>query len=327
MITEALDSVDRNCFISNETRRSIVSSLRKTGSLSSIATTHNVSYPSVYRALEKVEYHSAPKELPEVLSFDEFKANTNEGKYAFVAIDPVAHKIIEILGDRKYSSVYSFFSKYPEEERLKVKFVVSDLWRPYLKIAKTLFPNATFVADKFHYQRLVNNAFNSVRKNISEKLDPSVAYQVKKYWKLLNKKESRLYCKEQKYSHWLKRPVLQTELVQSLIDVDNTLNEAYQLYQEFLTLINLKNESEQKKLFDTWLDKASTSNIKEMNNAAKSLKTWSDGIKASFVPYNGKTLNNGTIEGFNNRIKVIKRVSYGYRSFINFKKRILLSFF
>ena len=34
------------------------------------------------------------------------------------------------------------------------------------------------------------------------------------------------------------------------------------------------------------------------------------------------TYSNGAVEGTNNKIKVIKRVAYGYRNFINFRSRI-----
>ncbi|WP_411970984.1 transposase [Ligilactobacillus hohenheimensis] len=36
-------------------------------------------------------------------------------------------------------------------------------------------------------------------------------------------------------------------------------------------------------------------------------------------------LSNSPVEGINNKIKVIKRVSYGYRNFDHFRGRILLS--
>ncbi len=35
-------------------------------------------------------------------------------------------------------------------------------------------------------------------------------------------------------------------------------------------------------------------------------------------------LNNGVIEGINNLIKCIKRISFGYKSFYHFKTRIML---
>lgn len=40
--------------------------------------------------------------------------------------------------------------------------------------------------------------------------------------------------------------------------------------------------------------------------------------------YSNKYLSNGPLEGFNNKIKLVKRVSYGYNSFDNFKLRILI---
>ena len=40
--------------------------------------------------------------------------------------------------------------------------------------------------------------------------------------------------------------------------------------------------------------------------------------------YNG--LSNGPLEGINNKIKVIKRISYGYRPFSNFKSKVLFIF-
>ncbi|NLY78602.1 MAG: transposase, partial [Lysinibacillus sp.] len=35
--------------------------------------------------------------------------------------------------------------------------------------------------------------------------------------------------------------------------------------------------------------------------------------------------NNGILEGINNKIKVIKRISFGYRSFYHFRNRIFIT--
>ncbi|MDM7863249.1 transposase, partial [Staphylococcus borealis] len=40
--------------------------------------------------------------------------------------------------------------------------------------------------------------------------------------------------------------------------------------------------------------------------------------------FNFPHLSNGPIEGFNNKIKVQKRIAYGYRNFENFKCRIMV---
>ncbi|NMB03187.1 MAG: transposase, partial [Tissierellia bacterium] len=38
------------------------------------------------------------------------------------------------------------------------------------------------------------------------------------------------------------------------------------------------------------------------------------------------SLSNGVLEGINNKIKLIKRIAYGYRSFVNLRLRIMLCF-
>ena len=60
-----------------------------------------------------------------------------------------------------------------------------------------------------------------------------------------------------------------------------------------------------------------------MFTAIKTLRKYKRQIKNTMY-YNG--LSNGPLEGINNKIKVIKRISYGYRSFSNFKAKILLVF-
>lgn len=58
-----------------------------------------------------------------------------------------------------------------------------------------------------------------------------------------------------------------------------------------------------------------------MFTAIKTLRKYKRQIKNTMY-YNG--LSNGPLEGINNKIKVIKRISYGYRSFCNFRGKILL---
>ena len=60
-----------------------------------------------------------------------------------------------------------------------------------------------------------------------------------------------------------------------------------------------------------------------MFTAIKTLRKYKKQIKNT-IYYNG--LSNGPLEGVNNKIKVIKRISYGYRSFSNFRDKILLVF-
>lgn len=326
-ITENIKDIEKNCFISNALKRSIAYSLKKTSSLKQIAIDQNVSYTSIYRSLNKVSYVSRPSYLPEVLSFDEFRANTADGKYAFIVVDPIGKKILEILPDRKFDSVYKYFQMFSKAIRKRVKYVVSDLWKPYKSIIKLLFPNALMVADKFHYQRVMAQSVGQIRKRISKNFDDKTAYQVKKYWRLLQANIEKIDDKNRRFSYLLKRPATDYEILCFILNLNEELCEAYYLYQNLLNLLGKESEKLQTKLFEHWLNEASRSEVAEILSVSKTMKTWKHEIQASFIRYNGSCMNNAFIEGINNKIKVIKRVSYGYRSFINFRKRIFLVFY
>ena len=61
--------------------------------------------------------------------------------------------------------------------------------------------------------------------------------------------------------------------------------------------------------------------IQEFNKAIKTLQNWQVEILNSFV-YN---YSNGFLEGINNLTKVIKRNAFGYRNFLRFRAKILLT--
>jgi len=323
-ITESINMVDKNCFISKGVKKSILFSLTQIGSLKSVALEHNVSHTTVYAALNKVSHIREFKGLPPVLSFDEFRANTTDGKYAFMVVNPIGKNIIEILPNRRFNVVFSFFSRFPRKERNRVKFVVIDLWKPYEKVISKLFPNATLVADKFHYQRLVNKSLNEIRKKACAKMDPKIAYQVKKNWRLLNKNYNNIDDKIKRYSYLLKRNATDFEVLNHILSLDKELNLVHSFYQEFLCIISLSDEETQVKMLRNWIEKAKSSDLKELQSNAKTFTAWFNAISSSFKTFEGHKLSNAFIEGMNNKIKVIKRVSFGYRSFLNFRKRILL---
>ena len=67
---------------------------------------------------------------------------------------------------------------------------------------------------------------------------------------------------------------------------------------------------------------AENSGLKEFEDCAKTYRHWSKEILNAFKY---KFISNGPTEGFNNKIKVLKRTSYGVRNFERFRTRILLA--
>ena len=60
----------------------------------------------------------------------------------------------------------------------------------------------------------------------------------------------------------------------------------------------------------------------EMKNTIKTLESHHDEIRNTFTTH----YSNGPLEGSNNKIKAIKRASFGYRSFWRFRTRVLYVF-
>ncbi|WP_207654283.1 transposase [Caloramator fervidus] len=95
--------------------------------------------------------YSTHDSLPEVISIDEFKGNSGNSDYYCIIVDPVNHKIIDIIKDKNLHVLSSYFRKI--KNRDKVKYVIIDMWKPYVEIVKAFFKNTTIIIDKFHFMR------------------------------------------------------------------------------------------------------------------------------------------------------------------------------
>ena len=74
-----------------------------------------------------------------------------------------------------------------------------------------------------------------------------------------------------------------------------------------------------KHTISTWIDLVKSADLPEMNSLVKSFTYWYEEIKSALIyPY-----SNGFTEGCNNKIKVLKRISFGLRNFERFRNRIL----
>ena len=74
---------------------------------------------------------------------------------------------------------------------------------------------------------------------------------------------------------------------------------------------------------NNWIKGLKNSPNKEFNKLAGMYINWKREIINSLIRFGDKKLHNGYIEGINNKIKVIKRISYGYSNFTHFRNRIM----
>ena len=285
----------------------IADALHDTRSITSVARMCNVSTATVNRILETISF-SRPK-IPQVLSIDEFKGNADGQKYQCILVDPVKHSVLDILPSRSQTQLVSYFRNIPKRERYHVNFFVCDMWKPYINLAETFFPNATIVIDKYHFIRQTTWAIENVRKRIQKTMPASLRKYYKRSRSLILARYGNLKDEKKK----------ECDL---MLLYNDDLRLAHYLKEWFYRICQNPKYSEQRKEFWEWISTAEQSQLKEFEKCAATYRHWSKEILNAFKYSH---ISNGPTEGFNNKIKVLKRTSYGIRNFNHFRTRILLT--
>ena len=87
--------------------------------------------------------------LPEILSVDEVFLNIDyKHKYALILMDFETKQIIDILPSRLKEDTQRYFLDIPIAERTKVKYLVCDMYNPYINYTKTYFTRSNSVVDR-----------------------------------------------------------------------------------------------------------------------------------------------------------------------------------
>lgn len=271
-------------------------------SLSTIAKRANVSGQTIARIFDHVEY-GIPK-LPEAISIDEFRGNAGGEKFQCVLTDPKKKKVLDILPDRKAETLYRYFSSL--ENRKNVRYVVMDMSFHFKTITKACFPRATIVADRFHVVRQVCWAMENVRKEEQKKFHGNRRKYFKRSRKLLLK-------------HYEDLTENQVQRVDIMLQTSERLSRAYGALQDFYKLMESTSSKEARKHLGRWMMRVQSYDLPEFKTCITAITNWTKEILASF----DCNLSNGYTEGINNKIKVIKRVSFGVRRFDRLRNRIL----
>jgi transposase len=286
----------------------VVDELRKLTSSSDIAQKCNTSSNFISRLLPY--FCVTNTHLPKVLCIDEFKGNSGNEKYQVALINGETHEVVDIIECRKKHFLCDYFKRFPKEELDNVKFFVTDLWETYKDIAFTYFRKAKIVADHFHWARYACDTVNKIRIEVQNNLPK----KERKYFKHSRKLLLSRRCN-------IKKEDSIDELTYILTNYSENLRIAYREKESLLDILHSDESFEIKsKTFNEWVKRNLESDIPQLKSCAETYQHWYREIVNSLdVPY-----SNGPTEGFNNKIKVLKRVSFGMRNFNNFKARIML---
>lgn len=288
--------------------------------MTAIAKEYGVSVTTVQRFLDTCyQQEYAPKELPEVLCIDEFSSTKDSsGAMSCTLLNGETHEIVDILENRQLSFLKEYFGSFSYEERKRVKYLVMDMYSPYMTLARKLFPRAEIVLDRFHIVQLIHRAFNQTRiqcMNASRKINISMYSRLKRFWKEFLQDSSNLSYQKY-YCRSFRCLISARERVEKLLKGDHVLEESYWIYQNILYAVKKKRYS----LFLKILEQRKEVSSLKIKKSLQTLYRYRREIKTSLsVEY-----SNAALEGKHLVMKEIKRIGYGYRKFRNLRKRIFI---
>ena len=318
--TASTNIVDFHKQISNDTRTSVILDLMTKDSEKNIAKRNNISTNSVNRILDDIsddKYVKNNGTLPMSFGIDEFSATKDTiSKLAFIIVNQESRNVFDVNNSRLSKDIYEYFSRYQRTDRMKVKFITMDLYKPYYVLMHRLFPKAALIPDRFHIVLQIRNALDKTRISLCKKSNPN-SNKLKKYWKLILKNEDDLDKDNKKYSKNFNKEMSQYDIVQYLINTDDTLYYTYNLYQGIIKSINNRDKNK-------FLNIIHNVDKKKLNKYSKTaIKTFLN-FENYIVNAFDYELSNGLVEGTNNIIKQLKHNACGYRKFSHLKARVML---
>ena len=209
---------------------------------------------------------------------------------------------------RTRATLEAFFEFLEPERAAKLEGICCDMWQPYVDVIRANAPNATLVFDKFHIVRHLMEAVDQVRRQeIAEK-----------------GKEHKDLVVKTRYI-WLKNPWNLTSGQRTRLGILEKLNlkinRAYLLKEAFRQFWDYKLQHWAEKYLKKWFWWATHSRLEPMRKFAWLVRRHEEGILAYFR----MRITNGSVEGLNNKAKVVSHRAYGFRTAKTFIRNLYLS--
>lgn len=263
-----------------------------------------VSWDRVYEAVKyAVSWGLEHRDLSgiEAIGVDEVQWHRGHQYQTVVyQLDEGRKRLLWIGKDRTTKTLLRFFRFLGKARTSQLQFVCSDMWQAYLKVIAKKAPQAVHVLDRFHIMQRIGKAINEVRAAEAKQLQQDGYEPVLKgsKWLLLKRPENLTE----------KQAVKLKEILQyNLKSVrSHLMKEDFQQFWEYVS------PTWAGRFLDQWCTRAMRSKIEPMKKAARLLREKRELI-LNWFRAEGK-LSSGIVEGFNNKLKLITRKSYGFRT-------------
>ncbi|MBO0723465.1 MAG: ISL3 family transposase [Blastocatellia bacterium] len=285
--------------------------------ISDVARKERASYDEVLGALERkiagtVNWEEI--ERLEVLGIDEIALK--KGHRDFVALLTTRIngelKLLAVLEDRRLETVKKFLLSIPEELRATVREVCSDMYDGFTSAVKEVLPDAKLVIDRFHVAEAYRDCADQLRKQVQRELKLTLSdeeYEALKGTMWLFRRDPKGLSKEER-----KKLAL-------LFECAPDLKRAYELREQLTAIFETDHtKASATAAIKRWIKRVRESGLRCFDSFLVTLENWFDEITNYFI----SRLTSGFVEGFNNKVKVLKRRCYGITNLTHLFQRLYL---
>lgn len=236
--------------------------------------------------------------------------------YNTIVSDPDAPRVIDMMETRHRRPLENYLASLPQEVTAGIAEVAIDMWEPYRLAIRAALPDAEIVADRFHTERLVSRALDETRRQVQNAIRRARGREQPSGVK------RRLFYARHKLLRGCRRlTVANLDELAILFDQHPDLLVAWELMWGFRRIYDAPGRAEGQRRLRAWYADVEESGLRPFAVAAAMILKWEEEVLAYF----NSRLTNAYAEGATNKIKVIKRTGYGFRSFANFRRRVLVA--
>lgn len=231
-------------------------------------------------------------------------------RYLTNVIDVDKKLIIWNEKGRKAEVLDKYYEAIGEKNCQSIESVALDGAKTYISSTKKNAVNALIVLDRFHVTQKVNRAVDRVRK---DELTKARNNKDEEIVQLTNCKQRFVLLKNKS-----RLTTRQSFTLERLCRINEPIYKAMLLKESFLQVYECRDIKEAKEHLNNWIKQAKESSLEAFKELAESIKE-----KAQYIlNWFKKKASSAISEGFNNKIKRLKRMAYGYKDIEYFKLKI-----
>ena len=238
-----------------------------------------------------------------ILGLDEFSVKKGQ-VYDTAVVDIESKQVLGVVSGHRQESVAAFLTALRQPERVEV--AVMDMHEPFRQAVELCLPRAKIVVDKFHVLMHVHRALDQVRTSLQPAKGKKGELFRSRYLLLTAVERLTPECRDRLVDILERYPILR---------------QAWALKEAFRAWYHSPSRVEAERGLIDWEAEVRDKGLAPFKALFPMLRDW----RKELLDYFDYPYTNGFLEGKNNRIKVIKRMAYGYRNNHNFRQRILLT--